>query len=465
MLNWYFKCNWADARNELPVTAWSMITRALTFSLCIITLLVSTCALKAQQVAAPVQSTAAGKSQVKSEISQLLEQYHAKQNVIKPPKGILKHQYLVPAGPYFQLFDWDMYFMGVALSYDGVGKPVATSVEDFLEFVDEYANWEGYTPREVAPEALWALPEMCKPFLAQAALRASRTMGRAGAGANRRAAANVAWLNRKTTGQRRESNYTKLAHTLSFWENTRRAGDGLFLWYNGVESGVDNNPAVSDQPAQVSEGVDLACYIYREYLAMAALAEKLGKSSEVRSYKKKAADLREAIQQKMWSEADGVFLNIDSRTGSRVRVRTWTNFVPLWAGVATKEQARRMIEDHVLNTKEFWAPNGIRTLAPQERLYNPKAGYWRGPVWVISNYLLMHGLMNYGYEREARELARKTVSLLVRDLHATGGMNENYNSETGQPAAAGHFLSWNLLAEHMMEEAENGTDPTALEFK
>src|SRR3974377_774850 len=117
------------------------------------------------------------KGQSSSEISQLFEKYHAKENVIKPPKGILKHEYLVPAGPYFQLFDWDMYFMGVALSYDGVGKPVATSVEDFLEFVDEYANWEGYTPREIAPDALWALPEMCKPFLAQAVVRASLTSG------------------------------------------------------------------------------------------------------------------------------------------------------------------------------------------------------------------------------------------------------------------------------------------------
>lgn len=41
-------------------------------------------------------------------------------------------------------------------------------------------------------------------------------------------------------------------------------------------------------------------------------------------------------------------------------------------------------------------------------------------------------------------------------------MNENYNPETAEPAAAGHFVSWDLLGEHMLEEAENGTDPTAI---
>ena len=389
------------------------------------------------------------KAQSSSEISQLFEKYHAKKNVVKPPQGILKHEYLVPAGPYFQLFDWDMYFMGVALSYDGVGKPLATSVQDFLEFVDEYANWQGYTPREIAPDALWALPEMCKPFLVQAALRASVTMG------------DFEWL-RRENGASKQSNYAKLTHTLNFWENTRRSPDGLFRWYNGVESGVDNNPAVSDKPAEVTEGVDLQCYIYREYLATAVLAQKLGKSDDATDYKQKAEALRRLVQEKMWSEADGMFLNIDARTGKPIHIKTWTNFVPLWAGIATPEQAKRMIDEHILNPKEFWCDYGIRTLAPDEPLYNPKSGYWRGPVWVISNYLLMHGLMNYGRGKEAQELAEKTVSLLVRDYHTTGGMNECYNPETGAPTAGGHFLSWNLLAEHMAEEAGKGTDPTAI---
>jgi neutral trehalase len=387
------------------------------------------------------------RAQQPSEISALLAQQ--KQNVIKPPKGLLKHTYLVPSGPYWQLFDWDMYFMSVALSYDGVGKPVAGSVEDFLEFVDEYANWQGYAPREIAPDALWALPEQCKPFLAQAAVRASLTMN------------DFTWLN-NPNGDSKKTNYEKLADTIAFWENTRRAPDGFFRWYNGVESGVDNNPAVSDHPAEVTEGVDLECYLYREYLALAVLASKLGKADDELKYRRKSEDLKHRVQDRMWSDVDGMFLNIDSRTGQFVRVKTWTNFVPLWAGIATPAQAARMIQEHVLNPQQFWAPNGIRTLAPGEPLYNPGSGYWRGPVWVISNYMMMHGLLNYGFKKQAQELARKTAELLVRDLKATGGMNECYNPDTGKAAAGGSFLSWNLLAEHMEEEAATGNDPTAL---
>jgi putative isomerase len=400
-------------------------------------------------VAALCASAALAAAQSSAELSAYLKKSGVKQFVVRPPSGALKHEYLIPGGPFTQLFDWDMYFMGVALSYDGVGKPVASSVESFLEYVDENVNRTGYTPREIAPEGFWVLPEMCKPFLAQAALRASLTMG------------DFTWLLREN-GASRETVYTKLTHTVRFWEETRRANDGLFRWFSGIESGVDNSPAVSENPADVTEGVDLQCYIYREYLALAALAKKLGRDDEAAEFRRKAADLRKLVQGKMWSDADGMFLNIDSRTGKFVHVREWTSFVPLWADIASDAQAERTIREHLLNPAEFRGPHGIRTLAAGEPLYDPAKGYWRGPVWVISSYLIMHGLMNYGHAKEAQAIAGEIVSLLVKDFAATGGMNECYSPETGQPAANGHFVSWDLLAEHMVEESEKGADPTSI---
>jgi hypothetical protein len=82
-------------------------------------------------------------AQSEDELAHLFRQHRFKQTITKPPQGILKHPYLVPSGPYFQLFDWDMYFMGVALSYDGVGKPLASSIEDFLDFVNKRATRPG----------------------------------------------------------------------------------------------------------------------------------------------------------------------------------------------------------------------------------------------------------------------------------------------------------------------------------
>lgn len=411
---------------------------------------------------------AVGAAESPVSLSALFTQHALKKEIVKPPRGLLKHQYIVPDGPYFQLFDWDMYFMGVALSYDKVSEPIIGSVKDFLSFVDEFASWTGYAPREIAPDALWALPEMCKPFLAQAAARASLTSGQ------------FKWLLGSDAPPSNDANYTKLQHyerpdapprityyqklkdTLAFWENNRRSSDGLFVWYNGVESGTDNNPAVSDSPSQTTEGVDLQCYLYREYRAIAFLAGRLDNKEDAKLYADKASALKALVQKLMWSEDDGTFWNIDSRTGAPIKIKSWTSFVPLWAGIASQPQAKRMIEGRLLDPAQFWSANGVRTLAKDEPLYDARAGYWRGPVWVLSNYLLMHGLLNYGYKPQAAELAEKTQRLLVDDFGKSGGMNENYDPETGAPDANGHFVSWNLLAERMKAEADSGEDPTAI---
>jgi neutral trehalase len=383
---------------------------------------------------------ASARADSSADLTKFLADAGAKVGIVKPAQGILRHPYLVPAGPYFQLFDWDMYFMGVALSYDDVSEPISDSVRDFLDFVDENANNLGYTPREIATDQPWALPEQCKPFLAQAAVRSALTSGK------------WDWL---------KPLYVKLQHTTEFWENTRRAPDGLFVWYNGVESGTDNSPAVTDVPATTTEGVDLQVYMYREYSALSRIGHELGDAAAEKRYAKKAEDLKAVVQKKMWSSRDGLFLNIDSRTGRRIKVKAWTSFTPLWAKLATQAQAKTMIERHLLVPGEFWAKHGVRTLAATEPAYRPTDGYWRGPIWVISNYLVMRGLLNYGYKAQAVELADKTTELLVADYRATGGMNECYDPDAGTPTAGGHFLSWNLLAEHMRAEAASGADPTA----
>src|ERR1700739_5012166 len=120
--------------------------------------------------ALPASAAVAGPVDDAAALSSFSAKSGIKTKVIKPPLGLLRHEYIVPDGPYFQLFDWDMYFMGVALSYDKVSRPIVGSIKDFLSYVAEFANWTGYAPREIAPDALWALPEMCKPFLAQAAV-------------------------------------------------------------------------------------------------------------------------------------------------------------------------------------------------------------------------------------------------------------------------------------------------------
>lgn len=374
-------------------------------------------------------------------LSEHLESF--KKDLIKEPRGCLKYPYIVPAGPYSQLWDWDSFFVGVVLAnYDGKAEALKYSVMNFLEFIKE----NGHTPWLVSPDTHPFHQQKGKPFLAQGTLIASQKLD------------DFKWI---------PPIYSKLERSLQFWEKERNYSS-LFFWMDGFESGSDNNPAVFCWPALTVCGVDLNCFLYREYLAMALISKRLGHAEACKRYNQKARDLAEFINRKMWSEKDSTYYNLFSGRNF-IEVKTWTNFLPLWAKIAPKDRAEKMIEKYLLNTEEFLSRFGIRSLSKRERRwYNqedviiPYSNY-QGPVWVHINYLLAHGLNNYGYKAEAVKLADKIERLLLRAIKTTGYMHECYNAETGKVTKTTQgFVSWNILAEHLKEELKNDYDPTKL---
>jgi alpha,alpha-trehalase len=365
-----------------------------------------------------------------------------KKEIIRPPKGVFKYEYLVPGGVYDQLWDWDSFFIGVALTYTDKVDSLKNSVQNFLEISDEegHAPWYATTTNRGLSK-----PHQCKPFLAQGSLIASRNLHDFG------------WIFHW---------YDKLKKVISFWGKNRLSANGLFKWWDGWESGADNNPGVIEFPENTVEGVDINVYLAREFKAMSIIAEKLGFSRDSAIHKEKAEGLTTLIGKRMWDEEDKSYYNIDSKGKEFIRVKTWTNFTPLWEDIPSKKNAEALIKNHLLNPDEFWSPFGVRSLSKDEPLYNQAKSLgpsnWQGPIWIVANWMMMHGLLNYGFKEKAIELAEKIQNLLAQDLKRTGGMHECYNAETGEPLAAPNFVSWNLLAEHMLYEAKSGINPAKM---
>ena len=427
----------------------------------------------------PAQNTlgTGGKESLAGQPGELLAQHVGKLKpaLVRPPAGILRFPYLIPSNPeaeiaatrgdiyarraelgiplgvYHQLFDWDSFFEGVAFLRDGKGEYLRDSVRNFLELTAS----NGYTPRTVDPSRIFYAPEQCKPFLAQGAFLAAKALG------------DFTWLEGRY--------YQNLRRFLDYWETHRRGPHLLFQWLSAVESGVDNHPAVMGLPPNSVEAVDASVYMYREYLAMSLIADRLGKAEDSQSHRAKADLLARQINQHLWSPGEQMYFNLDTGSGELIKLQAWTNFLPLWAGIAPPERAKAMIEKHLLRAEAFWGQYGVPSVSRQEVIYNQarKGLYgsydrtvsnWQGPIWVVANYLVMHGLLNYGYQQQAVELAQKIVRLLEDDIRRTGGMHENYDAETGAGLWSPHFGSWNILAPQMVEEAQAGKDATRLAF-
>ena len=402
-------------------------------------------------------------------MSQLLLDHieRIKSRVVRPAAGLLPYRFIVPTaaerpggdrqeGVYEQQYDWDCFFEGVALSYDGGER--AEAFRDAMRNVLHFVAADGYVPRTLSPEKFWDFPDLMKPFLAQGCLVASRAAG------------DVAWL--------REERFDRILAYLAYWDAHRRGGHGLATWRSSLESGVDNNATTVNRPDFAVESVDVNAYLVREHRAAAALARALERDGDARHLDAHADEIVRRMNAVLWDETDEIYydvLSVSDEGVSPIRVKSWTCLTPLWAGAAPEDRARRMIERHVLDPDVFWGPFGVPSLARDERLYNQarrallyiavegrrwEVSNWQGPVWVVANWQLMHGLLGYGYRDEARELAERIVGLLARDVEETGGMHENYDAERGVGLWSPSFGSWNLLAARMIEEAETGHDPT-----
>ena len=388
------------------------------------------------------------------------ENWHRSMN---EPTGVLKYKFMDPAANYrAQLWDWDSFFCGMALRdvYEDTAQYIKGCAMNFLDL----QRIDGSIPYmiTVATKYMEALPDLSlqvrdekcdlnsiKPLLAQMCVMAADKLE------------DYSWV---------QENYEKLKKHIVHWEQTQQIGNGLFVWRSYRGSGTDNHPALYGRPLNSSVGVELNCFMYMEYQAMAKIAGTCDDAQMQAIYLKKAADLAEAINAHMWDPIDEIYYHLDALSAKPplarqdvfwdvpLKFKAWTSFMPMYAGIATEEYAEKLVKKHLTNPNEFWSDYGLRTLAKNEPVYNlvesGNPSNWQGPIWIVSTYLMFKGLLNYGYRAEAEQVARNLLTNLCRDLTENGALHEYYNPETGISNINLGFMNWNALAGLMVPDLE-----------
>ena len=180
---------------------------------------------------------------------------------------------------------------------------------------------------------------------------------------------------------------------------------------------------------------------------LAKLARVLGEDPS--PFEAQAEQTARAINQKLWDEERGIYLDFDLVTGEPIRVYVAAGFSPLYAGIPNQERARRML-DLLENSGFSLGTNGCHPVPSYDRYgygFSP-VQYWRGPVWVNINWLLLRGLQRYGFDEQAEYLRQATIELVQE-----GGFYEHFHPTTGN----GHgsdFFSWTaaLLLDILLED-------------
>jgi len=176
--------------------------------------------------------------------------------------------------------------------------------------------------------------------------------------------------------------------------------------------------------------------MYRAQRDLRALAAELGEPTE--EFDEWLATTRYAFNARLWSEEHGLYFAYDLRARRVLEENGCATFIPLFAGLASERQARRLVEEHLLNPEEY-APDGTRYYVPSQaknNLFFEPRRYWRGPVWIIINWMVMEGLRRYGYHELAETIRQHSLELVQKS-----GFMEYYDPRDGTGCGATGF-SW-----------------------
>jgi alpha,alpha-trehalase len=164
--------------------------------------------------------------------------------------------------------------------------------------------------------------------------------------------------------------------------------------------------------------VCLNVLLYQMEVDTAKINEILGYSEIAQQWSDRAELRQERINQLLWDESAGLYFDYNFRTGERRQYEYATTFYPLWAGIASFEQAQRVWQ----NLDEFEEAGGILTST------HVSGNQWDAPFgWAPLNLMAVEGLLRYGYEEDAKRIAGKFLNMAVQEFNKNGTLVEKYD--------------------------------------
>lgn len=236
-----------------------------------------------------------------------------------------------------------------------------------------------------------------------------------------------------------------------------------------LESGLDNSPMYDDIPfdsqthlLQLAD-VGLTGLFIMDCGALKELALVLGRKAEAQVLDCRRSECETGLKQ-LWDEENGFFYNklTHGRWSRRVSP---TNFYALFSAEVTKDQADRIVKEHFYNSEEFWGEYIMPSIARNDPAY-PEQEYWRGRIWAPMNFLVYLALKKSGKKEAAKDLARLSEKLILKEWLEKGHVHENYCANTGEGCnrrSSDAFYHWGGLLSYiaLMENgfAESPFDP------
>lgn len=152
------------------------------------------------------------------------------------------------------------------------------------------------------------------------------------------------------------------------------------------------------------------------------------------------ADLRDNMEkskrafEQLWDPYSGQYYSREFVSHRLLKEPSIGSLIALYSGTIPKENAKHIVK--LLEDEHMFGPAFPVPSVPTSSDWFQEHGYWQGPTWLNTNWLIIDGLRRYGFDDHADALHESTVEMV-----ATGGCSEYFSPRDGSPAGAQDF-SW-----------------------
>jgi alpha,alpha-trehalase len=167
--------------------------------------------------------------------------------------------------------------------------------------------------------------------------------------------------------------------------------------------------------------VCLNSLLYKTEKDLEQISRWLGRAEDAAKWSQRAERRKALITKYLWNQQQGLFFDYDFTASRMSDYKYASTFYPLWAGLATPEQAKAVAN----NIKLFERPGGI-PMSTEDT-----GAQWDLPYgWGNIEMVCIAGLRRYGFNSDANRVSYEFLSTVAENFRRDGEIREKYNVVT-----------------------------------
>ncbi len=229
-----------------------------------------------------------------------------------------------------------------------------------------------------------------------------------------------------------------LVRNYQAWESDHRDANGLF-WQHDGNDGMEVSIGGTGCRATINS------YMYGDALAIAKIAELAGQNDVVKTYREKAARIKQLVEEKLWDKEAQFFKVLPRGEQPKLAdVRELHGYTPWYFNLPDADKSAAWHQ--LIDPKGFYAPFGPTTAEQRhpkfQVSYSGHECQWNGPSWPYSTAVTLVGMANLLNNYQQDVVSRKdyfdVLKIYAKSHHlpradgkAVPWIDENINPYTG----------------------------------